>query len=422
MGISKVAWFSNKSILERDPAGTGSWLSPLADKLAKSGEIEICNIVQSNVDIPQRKGTIPLQEWTIPRVSQAYYRKGQLPRHFVEQAAQIIKEFSPDLIHVWGTENIAGLLTARKIIQCPALLDMQGLKLAYSRVFAADLTFREQLACIGLKEIIRRSTISAKRAEFAQWGMFEKEIVSGHAAITVQTNWMEGQITNITSPNQLFYSDHYILREPFYKAAPWKSQDNATIFCLISDTSPYKGLHVAVRMLAALTKKFSHVQLHVGGALQRKGPRNEGYITWVNRQAEKLGVSSHIIWLGQLTATQVIQNMQSSAVMLLPTFIENCPLTVQEALYVGIPLVTSYVGGIPSLVTDEQTALFFSPGDAVMAAYQIQRVLTNHALAERLSKNGREVSLKRNDADSILQRQLSIYQQVISNLPQPSQQ
>lgn len=414
MSRLKVLWLSNRTLLNPDSVGTGSWLSPLAKHLADTGGICLCNVTQGDAAKPIQKTAGQIQEWIIPYMRQRQGRDVRLSEEFVKEIIAVVDDFCPDLIHVWGTENAWGLLTARKMVKQPALLEMQGLLRACACVYAGGLNVREKIACIGLKELLRQSTIFHNQKRFEEWGNFEVEMISHHHYVAVQTAWMEAQVKAINNSCRIFHDIHGVLRDPFYTAEPWQPLLNNTILCSISDPAPYKGLHVAIRALAVLRTRFPDIKLRVAGALQKSGIRRDGYITWLNREAKKLRVDSNIVWLGALTASQLIQEMQTAKGMILPTYVENCSLAVQEALFMGIPLVTSYVGGLPSLARDEETVLFFSPGDAEMCAYQMERLLTDRALAERISSQARKTALVRNDPERIVQNQMEIYRQVVS--------
>lgn len=86
---------------------------------------------------------------------------------------------------------------------------------------------------------------------------------------------------------------------------------------------------------------------------------------------------------------------------------------MQEALYLGVPTVSAYAGGVPALARAEEAALYYSPGDEAMCAYQVERLLTDQDLAIRLARNARAVAVERNNADEIVLKQLDIYRQVI---------
>lgn len=81
----------------------------------------------------------------------------------------------------------------------------------------------------------------------------------------------------------------------------------------------------------------------------------------------------------------------------------------------GVPAVASYTGGIPCLCKDEESALFFTPGDEVMCAYQLERLLTDRQLAVRLSRTARAIATERNGPEKIVSRQFEIYRQVIAD-------
>jgi glycosyltransferase involved in cell wall biosynthesis len=59
------------------------------------------------------------------------------------------------------------------------------------------------------------------------------------------------------------------------------------------------------------------------------------------------------------------------------SFIENSPNTIGEAMTVGIPIISSFVGGISSILKDEESALLFPSGDYNYLAFQIQRIFND---------------------------------------------
>jgi hypothetical protein len=79
-----------------------------------------------------------------------------------------------------------------------------------------------------------------------------------------------------------------------------------------------------------------------------------------------------------------------------------------------LPTVSAFVGGTSYLGRDEDTCLFFPAGDAAMCAYQLERLLTDRALAARVAERARAVTRARNDAAAQVRRQLGVYRQVLS--------
>jgi len=81
-------------------------------------------------------------------------------------------------------------------------------------------------------------------------------------------------------------------------------------------------------------------------------------------------------------------------IYLTATNIDNMPGSVIECLSCGLPVVTTDAGGVPYIVTNEETALIVPRDDhAAMAASAI-RLLEDDRLAVRLGRNGREACVK----------------------------
>jgi glycosyltransferase involved in cell wall biosynthesis len=68
---------------------------------------------------------------------------------------------------------------------------------------------------------------------------------------------------------------------------------------------------------------------------------------------------------------------------------DPCPTTVLEAMALGAPLVTTQMGGIADMVTDDDSALVVPPGDMAATAAAIGQITADPALAERLAARAR---------------------------------
>ncbi|NVN93004.1 MAG: hypothetical protein HXX11_20750, partial [Desulfuromonadales bacterium] len=280
--MMKILWLSNTPITDSDARGSGTWLHALFRGLVDSGAIELGNIAMGTVSHTTRKDCGPVHQWIVPSVP-GPGRDGLPPQKILSEILNAVKEFSPDLVHVWGTESYWGLLTARKIINQVALLEMQGLKYAIARVFDGGLTIKEQLSCIGLREIIRPSSIRQGRKRFEKWVDFEKEIISLHTNIGVQTKWVEAHVRSINQECTTFHCD-LALRTPFYTAESWHFTGQHQIICSSAYSAPFKGLHVAIRAMAVLKRKFPNINLRIVGGLSGSGMRQDGYVTWLKRE------------------------------------------------------------------------------------------------------------------------------------------
>lgn len=73
---------------------------------------------------------------------------------------------------------------------------------------------------------------------------------------------------------------------------------------------------------------------------------------------------------------------------------DPCPTTVLEAMALGAPLVTTHMGGIADMVTNEESALVVPPGDVAATTTALTRLSTDPVLAGRLVARAR-IEVKR---------------------------
>lgn len=73
---------------------------------------------------------------------------------------------------------------------------------------------------------------------------------------------------------------------------------------------------------------------------------------------------SRLTALGRQSSAQVMQRMKRAAVLLVPSVCyEGFPVSVVEALSVGLPVIASRHGGLPEIVPDIECGLLHTPGD-----------------------------------------------------------
>ena len=72
------------------------------------------------------------------------------------------------------------------------------------------------------------------------------------------------------------------------------------------------------------------------------------------------------------------------------THFDNTPISVIEAMALGLPVVSTNVGGIPYLLEHNSNALLVNDDDISEMANQINRLFTEPDLANNLSEKGKE--------------------------------
>lgn len=407
----RILWFSNVPITDQDFIGTGSWINSMAHALNNSGKVQLGIISESAGKELVINNINNIQQWLIPCKFSAV-NSGFLKQSTINQIVKICDEFSPNLVHVWGIEGSWGLLTARKILKFPVLLEIQGLKLSIVDVYYGSLTFFERLQCIGLKEILKRESLKIEKNRFLKWANREVEIIKSHQFIEFQSPWVASHIHALNS-NAILFKTERTLRSEFENSSPWSYKEDLILFTSAAYSAPFKGLHIAIKAIAILKIKFPNVKLKIAGPHQKSNLRQDGYIRWINRLILKLGIKSNIIWLGNLPANLIVDEIKSAKAVLIPSFVESYCVAMAESMLIGVPIVSSFTGGTSYLGKDEFSCLFFAPGDYKMCAFQVNRLFDNKDLCIKLSVNSRNIASQRHNPKVLLENQINTYNKIL---------
>ncbi len=145
-----------------------------------------------------------------------------------------------------------------------------------------------------------------------------------------------------------------------------------------SNFRPLKRVDDVVRIFAEVAKTRPTVLLLVGDGPERS--RIEGMV-------RDLGLFDQVCFLGkQLNFVEVLQ---LADVFLQPSETESFGLAALEAMSCGVPVVGSNVGGVPEVVTDNDSGLLFPLGDLPAMIAGVLRLLDDPALHTKMSRAAR---------------------------------
>lgn len=118
------------------------------------------------------------------------------------------------------------------------------------------------------------------------------------------------------------------------------------------------------------------------------GPDTDGSLAEVKALAERLNV--RVNFTGKLTKTEWIALSKNYNIFLNTTNFDNMPLSVIEAMALGLPVVSTNVGGMPYLIENGVDGILVSPNDKMAMADAIESVLRNVDQTEDMVAKARE--------------------------------
>ena len=146
-------------------------------------------------------------------------------------------------------------------------------------------------------------------------------------------------------------------------------------------SASYKGLSDLLRSVAVLRRTVPDVHLEVVGSGSAAADHEA--------LAARLGLTRQVTFTGRLEGDELAAAYRRARVLALPTYYDSFPSVLVEAMACGRPVVTTRVGGIPSLVEDGGNGLLVAPGDSTAFTEALGSVLGDDALARRLGEAGR---------------------------------
>lgn len=138
---------------------------------------------------------------------------------------------------------------------------------------------------------------------------------------------------------------------------------------------------MAVRVLQQLQKTYPEATLTM------VGPDKDGSLLTTKSFAASLGVT--ITFTGQLTKEVWWQLAAEHAIFINTTHFDNTPVSVLEAMALGLPVVSTNVGGIPYLITPNVNGKLVPDADTNAMVAAISELLKNSEQSQLLIQNAR---------------------------------
>lgn len=118
----------------------------------------------------------------------------------------------------------------------------------------------------------------------------------------------------------------------------------------------------------------------------------------VEQRAEALGAGEWAHFLGRRSDVPAL--LPLADVLVQPSLADAMPLTVMEAMAIGVPVVASEVGDVPSMLED-RAGLLVPPGDQAALEAALTGLLTDPARRAELGAAGEEIAAGQDSATMV---------------------
>jgi len=120
------------------------------------------------------------------------------------------------------------------------------------------------------------------------------------------------------------------------------------------------------------------------------GPDKDGTLQECKDLAKELDVEKHIRFMGKMQKEDWIELSKEYDIFINTTNYDNTPVSVMEAMALGMPVVSTNVGGIPYLLQDREDALLVDANDDKAMVEMIIELIDNIDISKDIVVQARQ--------------------------------
>ena len=185
------------------------------------------------------------------------------------------------------------------------------------------------------------------------------------------------------------------------------------VFFLAARLDATKGTHIAAAAAALLAKKRPGLAWKIEFAGTTFVP---AYREKIEAEVAREGLGGRVAFLGQLDRAEVLARMKSATAFIFSSIYgEPFSSTIIESMASGTPLIGADDGSILEVVEPGVSALVYRKNDPADLAANMERVLTDPALAQRVAAAGVQTIRTRYTLDRILDLTEETFERVLDD-------
>ncbi|MFQ5444607.1 MAG: glycosyltransferase family 4 protein [Nitrospinales bacterium] len=166
-----------------------------------------------------------------------------------------------------------------------------------------------------------------------------------------------------------------------------------------------KGAFDLLEAFGKAIKTVPDLQLILGG---------DGEVEQIREMVSQKGLKNQVIVPGWISGEEKISTFKSCDIFVLPSFNEGLPGSILEAMAVGVPVISTPVGGIPEAVIENRNGFLINPGDVDSLYKKIVKLGQDKNLREMMGKESHKIIKEKFDIESIVSKLGEIYAEVVA--------
>ena len=165
---------------------------------------------------------------------------------------------------------------------------------------------------------------------------------------------------------------------------------------------------LAIYVLEKLLKRWNDTELCM------VGPDKDGSMKDVIRLAKELNITNHLKITGKVKRKDWIELSKKYDIFINTSQVDNHPVTLLEIMALGLPIVTTNVGGIPFIIKNKKNGLLVNSNNAEEMADRISMLISGEIDGKLITRNAREEILEL-DKNKVIKKWYSLVDSFINS-------
>jgi len=121
-------------------------------------------------------------------------------------------------------------------------------------------------------------------------------------------------------------------------------------------------------------------------------------------------IDAKVIYCTDMKWEEAMENLKASSILVVPSRMESIPQVIKEAFYLKIPIIATNVGGIPELITNNETGILIPPNEPKMLESRINKLLLDDETSKKLADSGYEFVMNNLTWEILLPKYIKFYE------------
>lgn len=320
----------------------------------------------------------------------------------------IISDINPDIIHVFGTEWPYGRIA--KNTYKPVVVHIMGSLVPYENaLYPPGFSYSDILKNIPFWNVKGKLSKVLSERKYRTWVESECQVWKHVKYYMGRTSW-DRALSSIMHPDCLYYHVDEALRESFVSSVKyWEYNFRGKIRLFsVGCSSFWKGPDMLLKTAKILKETNVDFEWIIAGGM----PQNMKQI--VEKKLKTTYNENNIKFIGFIPPHEVMNYIYSSTLFVHTAYIENSPNAICEAQFLGIPVISTNVGGISTLLKNGELGELIPANDPWQMAYSIINLANNPEKMNEYSKKSIKHARERHNDQNIFNQLFKCYNDILN--------